>query len=270
MLRRLRFAGLARLLGALALAAGGAARAAPPAAAFPDVVPQVLRSPFETPDPQGLYFYAKDAASKKAGGACGPECYPRVERAELLPPKAYDAEKKLSAEDNARLAQALRAAYRYADVNRAYADGYRPEEFYSGGMGVHMHRIDLILDDALDPGSPEFLTYVVSRTTGRWQLIEVGYIRRGLTRPKLFDAPEAHGHFHDENICVQEIGGSLRTLAPSSRCDAPGQRRLGPIWMVHVAVNVYNPNGLFADEFQYPDVLSLSGDTYSFFGRKTP
>ncbi len=233
-----------------------------------DVEPQVLRSSVTWPNATWPY-YRPDSRQQAVKDFVPPgrDGYPRVEGGELLPPKLYQVEKRYTKADQERFKKALRAARRYADVNNAAADGYLFEEKYGAGMGIHAHRLDLIFDDALDPEKPEFLTYALDRA-GRWQLLQLGYIRRGLTRPKLFDAPEARGHFHDENICVAVVGAQLATRFASSKCDGPGERRIGPIWMLHLAVVVYNEKGLFADEFLYADHASQSGESYSFFGRK--
>jgi hypothetical protein len=39
-------------------------------------------------------------------------------------------------------------------------------------------------------------------------------------------------------------------------------------WMMHVAINLYNENGLFADTFPLIDTMTKTGEIYSFFGRK--
>lgn len=234
-----------------------------------DVEPQVLRATVTWPDPAWPYYRPDDRlAAVKSFVPPGRDAYPRVEGGELRPPRLYRVEERFTKADQERLKRALRAAARYADVNAAAADGYLFEQKYGAGMGIHAHRLDLIFDDALDPGKPEFLTYALNRRDGRWQLIQLGYIRRGLTRPRMFDAPEARGHFHDENICVAVVGAQLAARQPSSRCDGPGERRLGPIWMMHLAVNVYNEKGLFADEFTYADHASWAGESYSFLGRR--
>jgi hypothetical protein len=38
--------------------------------------------------------------------------------------------------------------------------------------------------------------------------------------------------------------------------------------MMHVAINLYNEKGLFADGFPLLNNMSKSGEIYSFFGRK--
>ncbi|MEQ1918211.1 MAG: hypothetical protein ABL955_03355, partial [Elusimicrobiota bacterium] len=182
----------------------------------------------------------------------------------------YGEEEKLSEADRKRLESALLAARRYADVNAAFADGFRPEDKYGPAMGIHMHHLGRVFSEELDAGKPEFLTYVMSKTTGRWQLIQVGYIRRGLKRPQFFDSPRAVGHFHEENICVLDADGLLKTRWSTDPCDKPGEVRVGPVWMMHVAVVVRNPEGLFSDHFVYPDDLSVNGDSYSFYGRAVP
>lgn len=261
--------GHVRLLALLVGLCGGASAAEPPLDA--DVEPQVLRSSVTWPDPSYPYYRRDDRFERvRAMTAPGRDAYPRVVDGALLPPKLYDVEKRYTPADQERLKKALLAAKRYADVNAAVDDGYRFEQKFEPGMGIHAHRLDLIFGGVLDPAKPQFLTYSIDRVTGRWQLIQLGYIRRGLTRPDFFDSPNARGHFHDENICVALTGVQLAARFAGEPCDRPDERRVGPIWMMHVAVPLYNEEGLFADEFPYADHLSWAGEGYSFFGRKVP
>jgi len=43
---------------------------------------------------------------------------------------------------------------------------------------------------------------------------------------------------------------------------------MGPIWMMHLAVNLYNEQGMFADVFPLVNYFSLLGSNYTFFGEK--
>ena len=40
------------------------------------------------------------------------------------------------------------------------------------------------------------------------------------------------------------------------------------IWMMHVAINLYNEDGLFADTFPLIDTITTTSEIYSFFGKK--
>jgi len=259
-----------------ALKAFEAARArwsASAAAADPsaDVEPRALSFPYAPADPSWLYYRGGEtAAQARAFVFPGRDAYPRVENGELLPPKAYDADRSLSKADREKMRRALRVARRYADVNAAFADGYVLEEKYGKGMGVHMHNLGYELSGVLDVEKPQFLTYVRGRGNGKWQLIQLGFIHRGLVRQKMFDSPNARGHFHEENICVAALGNVLRTVPETGSCSAPGERRLGPIWMMHFAVPIYNEKGLFADDFVYADHASLTGELHTFLGRSVP
>jgi cytochrome c peroxidase len=247
------------------------ARLAAPDGADGDVVPQPVRFPYAPRDPSWLYYRPGwEEAEVDAFRFPGRDAYPRVEDGAILPPKAYGAETKFSKADYERMKKALVVARRYADINAAYADGYRLEEKYGTGMGVHMHNLGYIFSGTLDVTKPQFLTYVRGRGNGRWQLIQLGYIHRGLERQKIFDSPDARGHFHHENICVQVLGGMLRDLPETEPCDGPGQRRLGPIWMMHFAVPIFNPRGIFADRFTYADRASRTGELHTFYGRSVP
>ncbi len=261
----------------LLVLAGAGASAAPPApaastaAALGDVTPQLLRSPYQTRDPSWLYYRGGyDGDAVKAFVFPGRDAYPTVSGGEILPPAAYRAEKEFSRGDYERMKKALVVARRYADINNAIADGYLPEEKYGLGMGIHMHNLGYVFSGVLDVAKPQFLTYVRSRTSGRWQLIQLGFIHRGLKRMKIFDSPQALGHFHTENICVAAVDGALRTVPETEPCDGPGERRVGPIWMMHFAVPIYNPNGIFADSFPYADHASLTGQLHTFYGAPVP
>lgn len=236
-----------------------------------DAEPREVSFPYAPSDPSWLYYRGGENEPRvRAFVFPGCDAYPTESGGELQPPKLYDSDRTLSSADREKMRRALRVARRYADVNAAYADGYRLEEKYGKGMGVHMHNLAYETSGELDVEKPQFLTYVRGRGNGKWQLIQLGYIHRGLVRRKMFDSPEARGHFHQENICVALEGGVLRTVPEESPCDGPGQTRVGPIWMMHFAVPIYNPKGLFADDFLYADHASLTGELHTFFGRRLP
>jgi len=39
------------------------------------------------------------------------------------------------------------------------------------------------------------------------------------------------------------------------------------LWMMHVAINLYNEDGLFADTFPLIDTMGETGEIYSLFGK---
>lgn len=231
-----------------------------------DQEPQLMRAPFAPPNPAAL-FYSTASRAGDPYAPLGADGYPTVVGGELVPPRSTLASRAWSAGDTSKMKAGLKIARRYADINEAFKDGYRLEGHFGNGMGVHMMNLGYILSDEVLIEKPEFLTYSRSRG-GRWQLLQVGYIHRGLHRVKLFDSPEAKGHFHDMNICSTLKDNVMADAPPGSACDGPGMTRIGPIWMMHFAVNIYNEKGLFADYFSYADDVSATNQSFTFFGRR--
>ena len=126
-------------------------------------------------------------------------------------------------------------------------------------------------------------------------------------RYPLFETPEAQGHIHyfacfyvDENGWwkiismtneeptqekqkIQMFIGPVDKNVPMRLNDAlafyndtKNKKHLNPyhigcfdsILMMHVAVNLYNEDGLFADTFPLIDTMTTTGELYSLFGRK--
>jgi hypothetical protein len=124
-------------------------------------------------------------------------------------------------------------------------------------------------------------------------------------RYPLFETPEAQGHSHLLNISYIDEKGWWKYAISTN--DEPTEDKmlvfLGPLdkyvhldpkiallmyddmkaewakspyrlivsdslWMLHVAINLYNEDGLFADTFPLLDTMAKSGQIYSFFGRK--
>ncbi|MBI3554124.1 MAG: hypothetical protein HY077_16630 [Elusimicrobia bacterium] len=233
-----------------------------------DVAPQPLRSQYAPPQPERLYASAQPDVREKPCPELTRDFFPRWEKGRLLPPAKYDL-KQFDAHDLDLLALALGAAHRYADINTAVSDGYVLDSKYSAGMGIHMYHPVLVLSAAVEADKPQFLTYARSRQTSAYMLIQVGYIHRRRAeegRYELFHSPSAHGHFHDDGGCVQVKDGAVVDV---DGC-GPGDTHVGPIWMMHAAVNFYNEEGLFADYFSCVDALSRSGKLRTFFGRPAP
>jgi len=277
------------------------------AANLNDVMPQLLH-PSSSEDPikkkEALYFegYTPRSFQKKFDAGVVDETYfPYYENGEIHPPRKYDVENNYSAKDIEKMKVALKVARRYADINNALKDGYRIEDMedFPAGMGVHAVNIDYILDDKVSVEKPEFLNYVENRETGRFQLVQMGFISQRTVPYRLFEAKDALGHFHVGNYCffldkmymkylsnaIKDIdnnsispglalGASIFDVIESSElvtsedtCD--GGKAVGPsIWMMHFAVNMYNEFGMFSDYFAYIDYLSAQKVTHSFFGKK--
>ena len=231
------------------------------------------------------------------------------EMGKLQFPRNYDIARKYSAQDQALLRDALKAAYKYADVNVAIRDGYAPQPYYDEYMGVHFTNLSL-LDETIDVNQPEFLAYIKSRRNNTYALAQLGYIQvrnNNMSRYQypLFDTREAHGHNHFLSCAyVDEFGwwkqisitsdeptkkeinipvGPLDKMMPMQSSDAldfyndtKSKKHLSPhrverhdsLWMMHVSVNLYNEDGLFADIFPLVDTMTTTGEIYSFFGRK--
>ena len=226
-------------------------------------------------------------------------------------PTAYEIEQKYSQRDQAVLRQALRVAYKYADINMAIRDGYAPQPYFDEYMGIHLAKLSLY-DETIDMQQPEFLVYLKSQHNNAYTLSQLGYIQTKQDqyehfRYPLFETPEAHGHNHflhcvyvdefnwwkqitftnDEPSGDQEeirmIVGSADRMIPMPLRRALAyydnvkrNKHTSPyevvcsdtIWMMHIAINLYNEEGLFSDQFPLLNTMTQSGELYSFFGRK--
>ncbi len=272
-----------------------------------DVMPQLLNfSSFgeSARRKEVLYFqgnFSRSFQEKFDVGVVDETYFPYYENGEIHPPRKYDVENNYSAKDIEKMKVALKVARRYADINNALKDGYRIEDMedFPAGMGVHAVNIDYILDDKVSVEKPEFLNYVENRETGRFQLVQMGFIAQRTVPYRLFEAKDALGHFHVGNFCllvdniymrypsnaIKDIdnnsispglvlGTSIFDIIEVSELVAPENscsegKALGPsIWMMHFAVNMYNELGMFSDYFPYIDYLSAKTVTHSFFGKK--
>jgi hypothetical protein len=123
--------------------------------------------------------------------------------------------------------------------------------------------------------------------------------------PSLFDAAEARGHHHYLACVFVDDKGWWKTGLMAEQAPVGEEMRLflgskdgevamrpadaialyanmksnrfknpyrvgcfDTLWMMHVAVNLYNAEGLFADAFPLIDAMSRTGELYSLFGRK--
>ena len=239
-----------------------------------DVVPKTLAFRYEPPNPARLYYdYYGDMPEdvKEHFKKIDETYFPYYENGEIHPPKKYEVEKRYTKEDIKKMKLALKAAHRYADINKAFEDGYRLRPLFIQGMGIHMGNVEYTMNGEVNPQKPEFLVYVKNRKTERFQLVGGGYIHRGHTdkkRYELFDTPEAQGHFQLGEYCVR-IENNINQPRIDESCDEKrGDYRVGDKWMMHVAVNLYNENGMFADRSPLLDYLSLTGTSYSFYGKR--
>ena len=124
-------------------------------------------------------------------------------------------------------------------------------------------------------------------------------------RYPLFETPEAQGHNHLLNVSYINERGWWRYAISTN--DEPSQEKMfvfvGPtgrwttmestkalamyndmkafwaknttqavisdsLWMMHVAINLYNEEGLFVDTFPLIDTMTETGEIYSLFGKK--
>lgn len=274
-----------------------------------DVIPEPLLYSFDPLTNEELYVHDNDLRADAANfevraGEIDENYFPYYQDGAIYPPKKYDVENNYSEQDIEKMKRALKIAHRYADVNYAIEDGYRVVPSYSLGMGIHFDNINYIVDDEVTVEKPEFLTYIRNNNTGRYQLAQMGFIAQRTTPYKLFDAPEARGHFHIGRICMREakegpyiqitqvsryrnkegeiIGdGAIRDSTifqelgleevienTPAECVDTGGRQVDSIWMMHFAINMYNERGMFADVFPYVDYLSNKKITHSFYGEK--
>lgn len=273
-----------------------------------DIIPQSIEYP---PSPNekktGWYFEGSIPAlykDKFDKGVVDEAYFAYYENGEIHPPKKYDVENNYSLQDVERMKRALKIAYRYADINNAFEDGYLINNsfVFAAGMGTHVVNIDHILDDEVSVEKPEFLNYIKNYKTGRLQLVQVGFIAERTTPPKLFDAEEAQGHFHVGNYCYTAkdsiyVNYSVTRIIKNKtdnaihptfsqslnifnsienselkmlddNCERDGGRTVDSIWMMHFAVNMYNELGMFVDYSYYINYLSSEGITHSFYGKR--
>jgi hypothetical protein len=136
------------------------------------------------------------------------------------------------------LAVTRAAAARYADRERAIADGYGPIGPDTPAMGAHWVHIGTIADGVFDPARPSFLTYV--EAAGRPLLAGVGFALALDDAEKPPPAPTgAAWHFHAGTVAVE-----VREHAS----DPPAGERGPRVAVFHAWVGIENPAGTFATE----------------------
>ena len=234
-----------------------------------DVSPKRLAYPLDFPDPDRMY--AKDLLAGTTPeellmfNTIDKTYFPYFENGEINPPRRYAIEEKYSAEDQEKMKLALRSVYRFADINKAFRDGYMLIAEFAQGMGIHMGNLKYVHSDEVNLEKPEFLAYVLSHKTGKYQLVQFGYIHKGHSDHKrypLFDTVEAEGHYHPAN-CYPIRNKILQIV---ETCDEGSEGFVGPVWMLHVALNLHNERGMFSDSFPLLDYFSVTAAQYSFFG----
>ena len=254
-----------------------------------DAVPQLLRYPLGSTLADEITWYFEGDLPldyQEKFDAIDTTYFPHYDNGEIHPPLKYGVGNRYSKQDIKKMESALKTAHRYADINRAVEDGYRiislPGPTFDPGMGIHAFNINYVLDREVRVEKPEFLTYVKNRYTGSFQLMQLGFIDQRTTHYKLFDAEEALGHFHPDASCLaidsdiyfavfstldKRCKPNMRNLDNGTACD-DGEYFMGPIWMMHFAVNVYNEHGMFEDSFPYVNYASSKGVAHSFYGKE--
>ena len=234
-----------------------------------DVLPKPLAYPLDFPDPSRMYakdlFAGTNPEELLRFKAIDKTYFPYFENGKIYPPRRYAIEEKYSVEDQEKMKQALKAAYQYADINKAFRDGYRLIAEFASGMGIHMLNIKYIQSDAVNLEEPEFLSYVLNSKTEQYQLGQFGYIHKGHRNHKrypLFDTDEAQGHYHP--VSCYPIRDKIFQIVET--CDEASEGFVGPVWMLHVALNLHNERGMFSDSFPLLDYFSVTAAQYSFFG----
>lgn len=248
---------------AAVLGFGACRRAAARRPLSEDVYPAPLPGHLSPEQEKRLYYSSTTSVPPPPAPQLDAGYFPSFEGGELRLPARYGSLSAFSPADQARLRAALAAAHEYADIKAAFRDGYRLNPNYGPGMGIHMDSIDHVSNQHGDAGEPQFLCYVKNRRTGAYQLVQIGYIRMDQQRYKMFDSPLARGHFHG-SACVG-VRDDLFYIRPEP-CEK-GDIRTGRVWMMHLAVALYNQNGLFSDVFPLVDQLSDGDRSYSFYGR---
>ena len=239
-----------------------------------DVVPKTLVFTLEIPG--DILYYNGDILeeAQERFKEIDDTYFPYFENDEIHLPKKYDVDKKYSKKDARTLRLALKAAYQYADINKAFQDGYSLMPGFVDGMGIHLINIEYVFSDEVDPRKPEFLTYFKNRETGQFQIVQIGYshpAHADKKRYELFEAQEAQGHFwHGRSVqpqCVRVESYIINAVYDGS-CDEKKDYPFVPKWMMHVSVVLYNDEGMFSDRMPLVNYLSLTGTTYSFYGKK--
>jgi hypothetical protein len=162
--------------------------------------------------------------------------------------------------DPAQLAAIRQSMARYADIDRARAQGWVQEHADTPEVGAHFARADDVddVDDetpsggdvtGLDLDQPEYLMY--SRLgRGDWELIAVAYVvdKADSLRPPT-DLRGATYHEHVWTCVVDGEELDEDDVGPVSRAECReqgGEWSPGGVWMTHVWL-VDNPDGVFAE-----------------------
>jgi hypothetical protein len=144
----------------------------------------------------------------------------------------------ISSDSIAFLSAARKAATRYADRERAIAEGYRPLGPETPSMGAHWVHIGLIADHVFDPARPSLLSYVT--VDGDPLLAGVGFALAldGGEEPPA--APDG-GMWHDHAGTVAE---EVREHGQEAAAVTSGPR----VAVLHAWLGVPNHAGTFATE----------------------
>lgn len=190
-----------------------------------DVLPQLPAGVAPKPS-------AARVASSQDFPAARRDAYPSFVDGELRLPKLYREGKDYAAADRSALVEALRQAHHLSDVNIAAQEGYGPFAALHDGAEV-------VLAKPERRDGPAYLRFVVDATSGRLQLVQLGYASAPFAasgaKPRLLD------------------------FGPGAGKDSA----------VFVAVPVYDSAGMFAPTFPDAPRLAAAG-VRSFFGETVP
>lgn len=158
---------------------------------------------------------------------------------------SLDVAAGLTLDSLARVAE--RSTARFHDRRAAMAEGYRRVGADFPGMGEHWVNPVALLEDAIDPARPSFLTYVTMER-GETRLMGVGFI----TTTGTDRAPNVPGfaeHWHEHSGLLSEESGARAGVIGSDEPAVGGSR----VWVLHVWTSLDNPDGRFAaDNWSLP------------------
>lgn len=234
--RRLVGAGLAALVGALAVGTGATALVDEPGA--PAASPSALD-----------HHAAPGAAAPGAAAPAGPSAAEKHDHGEDVSGSDPLAP-NVRAAQAAQLVEGRGVAVRYATVADAEAAGYRKITLYYPKLGAHYIKLGLI-DSAFDVAAPEMLLY--DGTDPASKIVGLSYYVRSTDAPEGFAGSHDHWHRH-LGLCIDPrqvlvVGGSDTTDEECRRLG--GQKFPGTDgWMVHawVVPGWESARGVFSSE----------------------
>ncbi len=187
-------------------------------------------------------------------------------------PYVYTKEYRLSRSDNKKFGKILRSLRKYRDVRKAVAAGYLLGTDYENGAGIPFANPDLIIRKKVNWTKPTILFYVKTRKKQSYRLVSAAYYAAGAKPTARFDAaprrksdkPEPQWRPFDGVCLTIEKNQAVYTIPKNGAAECPGGKFMKKGWMLHLALPVFNPSGLFAPQNPIADYLDLRERKYRF------